>query len=59
MTPPPQPPDVAKHAARAAGQMKYIGNCCKHGHDGIRYASTGQCVECLPMYRQLKKEKIQ
>ena len=57
--PPPQKPDLAKQAARAAGLSKFIGSRCKHGHSGIRYTSTGQCVDCIPMYRQLNKEKTQ
>lgn len=25
----------------------YIGKPCKHGHDGTRYTSSGQCVQCV------------
>ena len=24
----------------------YVGKPCKHGHEGLRYASTGGCVTC-------------
>jgi hypothetical protein len=24
----------------------YVGRPCKHGHDGLRYASTNGCVHC-------------
>lgn len=27
--------------------MYYTGETCKHGHRSHRYASTGNCVECL------------
>lgn len=36
----------AREAARLSGQKKYIGKPCKHGHDGVRYTSTADCVEC-------------
>lgn len=54
-----QQPDPSKLAARAAGQMKFQGSRCKYGHNGIRYTSTGQCVDCIPMYRQRDKEQTQ
>lgn len=55
----PQQPDLAKQAARAAGKIKFMGSPCVNGHDGIRYTSTGQCVNCIQHYRELKKEKAQ
>jgi hypothetical protein len=34
--------------ARAAGERFYhSGQPCKQGHNSKRYASTGQCVECM------------
>jgi hypothetical protein len=37
-----------KLAARAAGEKFYnTGSPCKQGHYSKRYASTGQCVECM------------
>ena len=56
-TPPPQRPDLAKLAARQAGLVKFQGSPCINGHPGIRYASTGQCVDCIPYYRDKQKEK--
>lgn len=50
-------PDLAKQAAAKAGLLKFQGSDCKYGHGGIRYTKTGQCVDCIPMYRDLKKEK--
>lgn len=35
-----------REEARAAGQAKYLGKPCTHGHGGMRYTSTGGCVEC-------------
>jgi len=55
--PPPRPPDMAKLAARAAGQKKFQGSPCVNGHSGIRYSSTGQCVDCLQMYREIRRPK--
>lgn len=46
-----QQPDQAKLAARAAGKKKFNGSRCKRGHTGIRYTSTGNCVECVAMHR--------
>lgn len=54
--PPPRQEDKAKLAAQAAGKTKFVGSRCKHGHNGIRYTSTGQCVDCIPYYRELKRE---
>jgi len=45
-----QNPDIAKMEARAAGLRTFQGSKCKHGHDGIRYTSTGQCVSCMKIY---------
>ena len=42
-------PDRA--AARLAGRSHYRGAACRHGHDGLRYASTGACVACVAGYR--------
>lgn len=55
--PPPKPPDLAKRAAKSAGQIKFLGSKCNHGHSGLRYTSTGQCVDCIPFYRSLKRRK--
>lgn len=32
--------------ARSRGSTHYRGAECKHGHDGVRYVSTGSCVAC-------------
>ena len=49
--PPPRPPDLAKLAARRSGQSKFQGNDCIRGHGGLRYAKSGQCVQCVALYR--------
>lgn len=54
--PPPRKSDKAKLAARAAEQIKFQGSRCCNGHSGIRYVKSGQCVDCIPYYRELKKE---
>ena len=50
----PVPPTVvepvalsAREEAHQRGQSKYRGSPCKHGHDGERFSSTGQCVMCM------------
>lgn len=40
----------------------FVGDKCKHGHDGLRYASTGACVACALAYQatlppEVKKAK--
>ena len=55
-TPPPRAPDLRKQAARQAGMVKFQGNDCKYGHGGLRYASTGQCVLCVPLYKEKSNE---
>lgn len=30
----------------AQGALTYRGRPCRHGHDGLRYVSTGVCVPC-------------
>lgn len=47
----PAPPvrstrDGARAAAQAAGERFYQGAPCRHGHDGKRYTSKGQCYAC-------------
>lgn len=38
-------------AARLTGRSHYTGGACRRGHPGLRYASTGACVECVAGYR--------
>ena len=35
-----------RRMAEANGEWKYQGTPCKHGHGGLRYSSTGRCVDC-------------
>lgn len=35
-----------RQLARSNGAKAYIGKPCPYGHDGERYVSTGQCIEC-------------
>jgi hypothetical protein len=34
-----------KRAAQA-GEKFFTGKICKHGHQGLRYTSSGGCVDC-------------
>lgn len=38
---------VKRKTAQQLGQTHYQGQPCKKGHNGLRLASTRQCVECL------------
>lgn len=35
--------------------IKYMGNSCKYGHDGLRYERTGSCVHCALLYALKQK----
>lgn len=35
----------------------YVGNPCQHGHDGRRYKSNGQCVECQRLHNASRVRK--
>jgi len=44
--------------AQLAGQSTYQGKPCPHGHDGIRYACNGSCVQCnRQSYRDFAKSR--
>lgn len=32
--------------AASKGELKYLGNPCKRGHEGWRYTQSGACIEC-------------
>jgi hypothetical protein len=36
-----------RHEARRLGLKVYKGSPCLRGHAGLRYTSTGGCVECI------------
>ena len=44
----------ARHLAKERGDKFYTSQSCKHGHNGLRYTSTGQCVECNKLRDSLK-----
>lgn len=54
--PPPRPLDMAKRAAELAGERKFQGSRCIHGHSGIRYTSSGCCVDCTILARERKQK---
>jgi len=33
-------------AAASRGAVHYVGKECGNGHNGLRYTSTGDCVQC-------------
>lgn len=38
---------LARDAAKAFGLLTYVGKPCARGHpDGVRYVSSGTCIEC-------------
>lgn len=38
------------------GALVYNGKPCKYGHPGLRYASTGACVECQRKHGRKRPE---
>ena len=46
---------TARQAARVACKTKYLGKPCKHGHGGLRYVSTGGCMDCCTSNRYRKR----
>ena len=43
----------------ARQQLKhYQGQPCTKGHPGIRYTSSGQCVECVASATEARRERI-
>lgn len=39
--------ETPRKLARTLGFRKYLGKPCAEEHNGLRYVSTAQCVECL------------
>ena len=37
---------TSRKEALAAGDIKYIGGPCKHGHGGLRYTRNHGCINC-------------
>lgn len=37
---------TSREDALRGGITRYQGEPCRHGHDGVRYALSGQCVQC-------------
>ena len=46
-------------AAIKDGKKTYQGKPCIHGHDGTRYAVTGQCVFCAKARALARQKRIQ
>jgi hypothetical protein len=36
----------ARNAAREVGLKAYLGCPCLRGHRGVRYTSSGACIQC-------------
>lgn len=43
--------------ADIAGVKFYRGKPCKYGHDGLRYTSTTECVECAKVRQQQRYQR--
>lgn len=39
------------------GSLTYQGKRCPRGHDGIRYTSSGNCIECLALFASSSAKK--
>lgn len=49
---------VARKAALHAGEAIYMGQPCRNGHDGTRYASTRSCVQCAKANRAKQTARL-
>lgn len=54
----PQTP-LKRRGKRLKGppRSKYQGKPCKFGHPGMRYSSTGSCVECQSAFASRQRER--
>lgn len=41
---------TTRQDAKISGAIHYQGIPCPHGHEGVRYTSSGNCVECALTY---------
>lgn len=48
----------AQARALLAGESRYQGMDCQHGHGGTRYAAGGACVLCAAEYQQARYAKV-
>lgn len=44
--------------AAKAGEKHYQGVPCKHGHSGVRYTLTSNCVECTKAASKKSLDRI-
>lgn len=49
---PGRPRDTIRATALASGAIHYAGKPCRKGHAGLRYVSTGACVDCYGKARK-------
>jgi hypothetical protein len=51
-------PFISRRQAKEKRTLYYYpGTTCRHGHLGIRYASTGQCCECMSIRSKTDGER--
>lgn len=48
--------EILRAEARARGETWYVGNPCKHGHDGKRSVSSGSCWTCLYLRNRARQQ---
>ena len=41
-----EPQRNAREIAARNQERTYVGGRCPHGHNGLRYTSNGNCIEC-------------
>jgi len=50
------PMSTPKHEARRLGLKVYKGSPCLRGHAGLRYVSTGGCIECEGLRKRRRRK---
>lgn len=49
---------TSRLAAAKARQKTFLGRPCPDGHNGLRYTSSGQCVECTKARGRVNNDAI-
>lgn len=47
-----------RRLAEIAGNQKYMGRPCVHGHNGLRYTRDAYCCQCNVIRSAVRREKL-
>lgn len=46
-----------RRLAEIAGNQKYMGRPCVHGHNGLRYTRDAYCCQCNVLHCAVRRQK--